>query len=119
MRSVALNDVTLQRGSHQGMLTTELCAGEHRVTSYRADGVIIATPSGSTAYSLSAGGPILEPSVEALVVTPICPQGLSNRPLVLHANDGLSLEVTASSGITTLSLDGQDTHPCGHGQVVR
>ena len=116
---VALNDVIVQRGSQQGMLTAVLKVGEHWVTSYRADGVIVATPSGSTAYSLSAGGPILEPSVEALVVTPISPQGLSNRPLVLHTDDELSLSVSVSTGVTTLAIDGQAYHPLRQGQLVR
>ena len=117
-RGVALNEVTFQRGSHQGMLTAELRSGEYWVTTYRADGVILATPSGSTAYSLSAGGPILEPSVEALVVTPICPQGLSNRPLVLQGEEDLSMRVVSSSGITTLALDGQAFHPLREDQTV-
>jgi len=103
----ALNDITLQRGSHQGMLTASLDVGGEWVTDYRADGVIIATPSGSTAYSLSAGGPVLEPSVPGIVVTPICSQGLSNRPIVLSDRDELQFSVLASHGITTLAVDGQ------------
>ena len=107
---IALNDVTLQRGSHQGMLTASLDVGDEWVTDYRADGVIVATPSGSTAYSLSAGGPILEPSVPCIVVTPICSHGLSNRPIVLADRDELKLTVLASSGITSMVIDGQSFH---------
>ena len=115
---VALNEVVIQRGSHQGMLTVSLSAGEKWVTNYRADGVIVATPSGSTAYSLSAGGPVLVPGVDAFVVTPISPQGLSNRPLALPAQQELSLTVAASSGITTLAIDGQAFHTLARGQTV-
>jgi len=117
-RSVALNDVTVQRGSHQGMVRASLAVDGVWVTNYRADGVIVATPSGSTAYSLSAGGPILEPSVDGLVVTPICSQGLSNRPIVLHAGGTLSLTVNTSSGITTLAIDGQAFFSLRQGDTV-
>jgi NAD+ kinase len=115
---VALNEVVIQRGSHQGMLTVSLSAGEKWVTNYRADGVIVATPSGSTAYSLSAGGPVLVPGVDAFVITPISPQGLSNRPLVLQADEELSLTVAVSSGITTLAIDGQAFHTLAQGETV-
>jgi NAD+ kinase len=117
-RAVALNEVTLQRSAQGGMVQAALWAGEHWVTNYRADGVIVATPSGSTAYSLSAGGPILETSLEAIVVTPICPQSLSNRPLVLPSDRELTLEVVASSGNPTLAIDGQDFFELAEGERV-
>src|SRR5262245_35189590 len=116
--SLALNEVTLQRSSHGGMIQAALWADAHWVTNYRADGVIVATPSGSTAYSLSAGGPILETSLEAIVVTPICPQGLSNRPLVLPSGVELTLSVEASSGHPTLAIDGHDFHRLAEGDRV-
>jgi NAD+ kinase len=115
---VALNDVVLLRGARHGMLTLALRVGSTWVTDYRADGVIVATPSGSTAYALSAGGPVLEPSVAALVVTPIASQGLSNRPIVLPGSAELSLEVVASSGETTLAFDSQTYHPLQRGDGV-
>lgn len=115
---VALNELVVQRGSHQGMLTLSLSAGGKWVTDYRADGVIVATPSGSTAYSLSAGGPVLVPGVDAFVVTPISPQGLSNRPIILRADLGVSLTVAVSSGITTVAIDGQAFHTLAQGQTV-
>lgn len=117
-RAVGLNDLVVQRGSHQGMLTLALRVGEDWVTNYRADGLIVATPSGSTGYSLSAGGPILAPAVEAIVVTPICSQGLSNRPIVLPPDAELTLSVNASGGITTLAVDGQVYHSLSQGQLV-
>ncbi len=117
--SVALNEVVLQRGSHQGMLRTTLSVDGVWVTNYRSDGVIVATPSGSTAYSLSAGGPILAPMVEGLVVTPLSSQGLSNRPIVLHADGELELRVVGSSGLTTLAVDGQAYFGLHQGRNVR
>jgi len=118
-RAFALNEVTLQRSSHGSMIQAALWAGEHWVTNYRADGVIVATPSGSTAYSLSAGGPILETSIEALVVTPICPQGLSNRPLVLPSQVELTIAVVGAGGQPTLAVDGIDYERLGDGATVR
>ncbi len=117
-RALALNEVVLQRSSHGGMIQAALWADAHWVTNYRADGVIVATPSGSTAYSLSAGGPILETSLEAIVVTPICPQGLSNRPLVLPSGVELTLAVEASNGAPTLAIDGHDFHRLAEGERV-
>jgi len=107
VRATALNDAVLARGAHQGMLTLGLSVGGEWVTDYRADGLIVATPSGSTAHSLSAGGPILFPSMRGLVVTPICPQGLSYRPIVLHTDSEVEIVVKASEGVTTLAVDGQ------------
>ena len=118
MRAVALNDVVLQRGPRQGMLTCAMRVGDDWVTNYRADGLIVATPSGSTAYSLSAGGPILLPSMGGMVVTPICPQGLANRPIVLAPESHVSLSVTQTGGLTTLVIDGQEYQPVRQGDVV-
>jgi len=118
-RAMALNDVVLQRGSHQGMVRASLWVDGVWVTNYRADGLIVATPSGSTAYSLSAGGPILEPNVDALVVTPICSQGLSNRSIVLDAKGELEVRVEGASGLVTLAIDGQAFHTLQRGDRVR
>ena len=118
-RAVALNDVTLQRDSQQGMLRASLSAGDDWVTEYRADGLIVATPSGSTAYSLSAGGPILVPAVEAFVVTPICSQGLANRAIVLDAGGELTVRVESPDGPTTLAIDGQAHYPLEDRDLIR
>jgi len=119
VRAVALNDVVVARGATQGMLTVGLVVDGDWVTDYRADGLILATPSGSTAHSLSAGGPILFPSMGAIVVTPICPQGLSYRPIVLRDSSQLEVVVQAAAGITTLSVDGQGFFPMREGDRVR
>jgi len=119
VRAIALNDVVVSRGAVQGMLTVGLDVGADWVTDYRADGLIVATPSGSTAHSLSAGGPVLFPSMLALVVTPICPQGLAYRPLVLHPESELVLTIKSSAGITTVAVDGQGFFPLRQGDRVR
>jgi NAD+ kinase len=120
-RAIALNEIILQRGARQSMLVVSLHVGTTFVTNYRADGVIVATPSGSTAYSLSAGGPILTPSVPGLVVTPICSQGLSTRPLVLHEESELTLRAADDKEPATLAIDGQTFHeiPAGGEVLVR
>jgi NAD+ kinase len=118
-RAVALNDVVLQRGSHQGLLISSLSVGDEWVTNLRGDGVIVATPSGSTAYSLAAGGPVIEPSMRCFVVTPLAAQGLANRPIVLDPEAELELEVVQSVGISTLVVDGQGFYPLDRGARVR
>jgi NAD+ kinase len=115
---IALNDAVVNRAAHQRMLALSLSVDGTWVTEYRADGLIIATPSGSTAYSLSAGGPILLPGLGSMVVTPICPQGLANRPIVLLPDSSLELALTYASGITTLVVDGQAYYPMEVGDRV-
>ena len=119
--AVALNEVVVARGATQGMLTLSLSVGDQWVTDYRADGLIVATPSGSTAHSLAAGGPILAPSMTGLVVTPICPQSLSHRPIVEHPGSVLRITVERSSGLVTMAVDGQGHFPMFEGDraVVR
>ncbi len=117
--AVALNDVVLQRGSHQGLLTSSLNVGGAWVTNLRGGGVIVSTPSGSTAYSLAAGGPVVEPSMRCFVVTPLAAQGLANRPIVLDADAELVLEVVESAGISTLVVDGQGYFPLQRNARIR
>jgi NAD+ kinase len=118
VRAVALNDVVVSRGAHQGMITLKLSVDDAWVSNYRADGLILATPSGSTAHSLAAGGPILAPSMQGLVVTPICPQALSHRPIVLHPDSAVTLELAHAMGVTTLVVDGQEHYPLHAGEHV-
>lgn len=119
VRAVALNDAVLTRGAFQGMLSIALRDGADWVTNYRSDGLVVATPSGSTAYSMAAGGPILAPSMNAFVVTPVSPQALSHRPLVIDGDHELVLDVTHASGLTTLVVDGQGFYPMHEGDLVR
>lgn len=116
---LVLNDVVINKAVLARMISINVeVAGEH-LTRYRADGLILATPTGSTAYNLSAGGPIVHPGLAALVITPICPHTLSNRPLVVPS--GLEVTVTLVRGDegVYLTLDGQQGLPLRAGQAVK
>lgn len=117
-RATALNDAVLTRGAFQGLLEVALKVGDDWVTKYRADGLVVATPSGSTAYSLASGGPILAPALSAFVVTPISPQALAHRPIVLDGGETLHLEITRATGDATLVVDGQSRHQLREGDSV-
>ncbi|PTY01701.1 NAD+ kinase [Verrucomicrobia bacterium LW23] len=103
----ALNDVVVSRGTLSRLVRVRVDFGDHFVTEYNCDGLIVATPTGSTAYSVSAGGPIMAPDAGALAITPICPHTLSNRSLVVgtHAPIRLSLPPQATSLV--VQYDGQ------------
>jgi len=105
---IAMNDVVLQRESHPRPIEFELHFRDQLMFRTRADGLVVATPAGSTAYALSAGGPIIHPEVEAISVVPLCPHTLSNRPVVIPADDVLKLELLDSPQPSALSLDGQE-----------
>lgn len=104
----ALNEIVVDNGVSHRMLTCQLTADGRFVANYKADGIIIATPTGSTAYSLSAGGPIVVPNVNSLIITPICPHSLTSRPLVVPDTQILEVrfppEQTDEIGLT---VDGQ------------
>jgi NAD+ kinase len=103
---VVLNDAVINKSALARMIEMEAAVDGVYLTTYRADGLIVATPTGSTAYSLAAGGPIVYPDMEAVVVTPICPHTLTNRSLVVP--DRVTVEVTIHSGQDIhLTLDGQ------------
>jgi NAD+ kinase len=102
-----LNDVVLNKGALARMIEVETYVNKTYVTTFKADGLIIATPTGSTAYSLSAGGPILYPTLNTLVMTPICPHTLTNRPLVLPDTFTFEVVLRSASEDVFLTLDGQ------------
>ncbi len=111
----ALNDAVLNKEALARISTFRVELDGRPVAEFRADGVIVATPTGSTAYNLSAGGPILHPQLPAVVVTPICPHTLSQRPLVVPADTVIGLRVldAPTSGGVYLTLDGQEGLPIG------
>ena len=103
----AFNDVALVRFPGLATAAVAVLAAGHPFVSYAADAVVVATPTGSTAYSFSAGGPIVSPAVEALLVTPAAPHSAYNRGLVLSIQDTLALEVLPASGRLAVEVDGQ------------
>ncbi len=102
----ALNDAVISKGISGRMIATSIQVDKQFVTTLRGDGLIIASPTGSTAYSMSAGGPILEPSLETLVLTPISPHTLTHRPLLVPSQVSLEIELTSHEG-GTVTFDGQ------------
>jgi len=105
-RQIALNDAVLNKAALARIMDVALHVDGEYVTTYKADGLILSTPTGSTAYSLSAGGPIVQPAVEAFVVTPICPHTLTNRPLVIPDAAKIEIDFEAEEAVF-LTLDGQ------------
>jgi NAD+ kinase len=106
-RQIALNDAVLNKAALARIMDVALHVNGEYVTTYKADGLILSTPTGSTAYSLAAGGPIVYPTVEAFVVTPICPHTLTNRPLVIPDTAKIEIDFQAEDDAVFLTLDGQ------------
>lgn len=101
---IALNDVVVSRGVSGHAAVIELVVDDRPASSFFADGLVLATPTGSTAYSLSAGGPILLPDSQSFVITPICPHALTSRPLVLRDTSRLTLRLRARPGAESLEV---------------
>lgn len=116
---LALNDIVITRGALSRMIEIDVTIDGHFVCHLKADGIIIATATGSTAYNLSAGGPIVHPAVDALVLTPIAPHTLTQRPLVLPASARVRLDpVIDPEADIVLTYDGQFGSPLERGDVV-
>jgi NAD+ kinase len=106
-RQCALNDAVANKAAIARMLDFDVFVDGNSVGRYRADGLVVATPTGSTAYSLAAGGPIIDPDLDAFVITPICPHMLTNRPLVVPGTACIDLDFTAADEPVYITLDGQ------------
>ena len=115
---VVLNDVVINKGALARIVELEAYVDGKYVTSYRADGLIISTPTGSTAHSLAAGGPIIHPTLPALLVNPICPFTISNRALVLPESARIEVVLTTPDEDVHVTLDGQVGFPLQHCDVV-
>src|SRR5438477_7668320 len=110
-RSRVLNDVVVNKSALARIVEIEAYLNEQFVNLFRADGLIVATPTGSTAYNLSAGGPIIFPSMNAMVITPICPFTLSNRPIVVPDDSVIEVRLMTKNEEVALTLDGQVGFP--------
>ena len=113
----AMNDVVVNRGATSGMVELRVEVDGHFVANQRADGLIIATPTGSTAYSLSAGGPLMHPAIDGWVIVPIAPHTLSNRPLVLTSAGEIAVEIVAGRDASA-SFDTQSLASLMHGDRI-
>ena len=113
----AMNDVVVNRGAASGMVELRVEVGGHFVANQRADGLIIASPTGSTAYALSAGGPMLHPSIPGWVLVPIAPHTLSNRPIVLADATEIAIEIVSGRGASA-SFDMQSLASILHGDRI-
>jgi NAD+ kinase len=114
----ALNDAVVHQGAMARLIEVEAFCDDELVASYRADGIIIATPTGSTAYNMAAGGPIVVPGQAAMTMTPICAHALTNRPLVVHATAKIRLRLGAEVRGAILTVDSQWAHSFLPGDVA-
>jgi NAD+ kinase len=114
-----LNDAVINKGALARMIELRLFIDGDSVCRYRSDGLIVSTPTGSTAYSLSAGGPIVHPSVESIIITPICPHTLSDRPLVVRDSSVIEVSLIGDAESVYLTLDGQKGVEMQSGDHVR
>jgi len=109
--SLALNDVVITKGAFARIIAVSCYINGEYLTTYPGDGIIVATATGSTAYSLSAGGPILNPALDCLIITPICPHTLSARSIVISGQEMLRATVSSDHGDIMLTVDGQKGYP--------
>ena len=106
-QGVVLNDVVISKGTVARMIELKIAIQGRFVTNLRGDGLIVSSPTGSTAYSLSAGGPIIDPAVQSLILTPICPHTLTHRPLIVPSNTEIDVTLTSKDDGSMATLDGQ------------
>ena len=114
-----LNDAVVSRGQHSQLIKVAVHIDDEELSVYHADGLIVATPTGSTAYSMSAGGPLLLPDSACFVITPICPHVLTNRSTVVSDHARLELRLVGGGPGVTVNVDGQEIRDFGPGDVLR
>jgi len=114
----ALNDVVINKGALARIINIKAAINGEYLTTYRADGLIISTPVGSTGYSLSAGGPIVCPGINGIIITPICSHTLTNRPILIRENDTATLTLLSKEDEVIVTVDGQIGHPIGYEDTV-
>ena len=114
---LAMNDVVVSRGAVAGMVELKIDVGDEFVANFRADGLIIASPTGSTAYALSAGGPLLHPGIGGWVMVPIAPHALSNRPIVMPDSGKINIEVVGGREVS-VNFDMQSLASLAHGDRI-
>jgi len=113
-----LNDIVVDKGNFSRLITIDVFINDEYLNTYRCDGVIISSPTGSTAYSLSAGGPIIENSVKAMIINPICPHSLGARPIVVSDDKQVKIVAHADSQAIMLSADGQFSRQLASGDAI-
>lgn len=118
IQPLVLNDVVINKGALARILSLDIYVDDVYLTTYRADGLIVATPTGSTAYAMAAGGPILHPTLHALVLTPICPYTLSHRPIVLPDTAKIDVVLQTPNEDVLITLDGQVGIDLNYGDTV-
>jgi len=118
MRRIGLNDAVISRGALSRLIRLRTWIDGAALTEYNADGLVICTPTGSTAYSLAAGGPIMTPDCGVFAVTPICPHVLTNRSLIFSDRSTIAVSPCEDQGEIYVTVDGQDTFPLAGGDVV-
>ena len=115
----ALNELVITKGGHEAhLIQVEVYSNDVFVNKYRADGIIVATPTGSTAYSLSAGGSIVHPGLNALTITPLAPQSLTARPIIVNGCEVLSFKATSRDDAVHLNIDGNQWFQIKKGDLV-
>lgn len=115
---IALNDIVVTRGSFSRMVKLKAFVNEQYLNTYLADGIIISSPTGSTAYSLSAGGPIVYPNLELFVITPICPHTLHSRSIIVSEKDRVKLVITGDNQDVMITTDGQQGYKLNDGDTI-
>ena len=116
---IAVNDVCISRGVFTKITEYNIYVNEEYLATFRADGIIISTPTGSTAYNLSAGGPVLKHDIACMVITPICPHSLHSRSIVVSADDTVRIEASfGSNGDIIMSMDGQTSVILNNGDII-